>query len=136
MNREEVKALIAEWTHKPPGSRPLLEKAIADQYRKSREGQWLGFRSDGLLDWLREAVAGIDVDEEDDSELERRVARLLTEDDGDTETCAQELPLAALRATSEHGVKTANLPDDEEIGRKVRTILDRLDAGGSGLNPK
>lgn len=134
MNREEIKALIAEWTHKPPGARPLLEKAIAEQYRKSREGQWLGLRSDELLDWLREAMADTAIDKDEESEIESRVARLLTEEGAGHEKSVEKLPLAALRAMPEHDLATGDLPSDEEIARRVRALLDRLDKGGNAPN--
>ena len=136
MNNEKVKALIEEWMHKPPGSRPLLEKAIAEQYRRSREGQWLGLQSDDLLNWLKEAIVGIPLDETKHSEIENRLASLLTEQEGRPETCVQELPLAALKSTPEHSLTTGNLPDDEEIARKVRALLDRFDTGRSAKSPE
>jgi len=127
MNKKDFIMLIEEWIKSPPGSRPFLDKAIAEQYQKSRESHWLGLRPDELLDWLREAMAGMAVDKDIESEIENRVAKLLTEEDGGTEACDQELPLAALRSTPEHGLRSRNMPSDEEIARKVRTLLERLD---------
>jgi len=127
MNKKDVIMLIEEWLKSPPGSRPLLEKAIAEQYQKARESHWLGLRPDELLDWLREAMAGMAVDKDIESEIENRVASLLTDEDGGTEACDQELPLAALRSTPEQGLRSRNMPSDEEIARKVRTIIERLD---------
>jgi hypothetical protein len=127
MNREEVKALIEEWMHKPPGSRPLLEDAIAEQYRKSREGQWLGLRADELLAWLREAMAGIAHDAGTEIDLESRIAHLLTEEERGVELGAQRLPLAALRSTTDLGLANGTLPSDEDISLRVMSILQKLD---------
>ena len=112
--------------HKPPGSRPLLEKAIAEQYRKSRESQWLGFQSDELLAWLRETVAGISIEKNRESELENRIAKYLSDQDRIPETSVQELPVAALRSTPEHGHTAGNLPD-EEVTQRVKATLEHLD---------
>ena len=129
MNKNDVKALVKEWMHKPPGSRPLLEKAIAEQFRKYREGQWLGLQEDDLLTWLREAVSFLNLDTDVDTELENRVAALLEEEKDDFAPIKGTLPLAALRATPEHRIRAHALPDDQEIARKAKIILDQLDAG-------
>ncbi len=128
MNRKDVKLLVEEWIRQPPGSRPLLDKAIAEQYRKALTCQWEGLKCDNLTQWLKEHMRGTrDLTDSQQDDLDNRVAAMLNANEPSTVLANTALPLAAFKPSEKHmHPTTVPIPSDNDIAAKVRTILDGL----------
>jgi hypothetical protein len=129
MNKKDVIMLIEEWLKSPPGSRPLLEKAISEQYRKALTSQLEGLKRDNLTQWLRENLhCHHDLNESEQDDLDNLVAALLDENEADTVKPDVTLPLAAYKTSDKQRKLFGGslLPSDDEIARKVQEILSKL----------
>jgi len=137
MDKKNVIMLIEEWLKSPPGSRPLLEKAISEQYRLALTSQWAGMKTDHLTQWLRENISATqNLTEAEQDDLDNLVAALLDESEADAVKPDTALPLAAYNPSAKHKQALADLgsmPTDDEIATKVKMILDGLSSGETNL---
>ncbi len=128
--------LIEEWIKSPPGSRPLLEKAISEQYRKALTAQWEGLKHDNLTQWLQENICAIQkLTDSDYDDLDNLVAALLDENEAEAVEPDTALPLAALKPSAKQKqmlVGNGVMPPAEEIALRVRSILNELDKNQKG----
>lgn len=130
MNKKDVIMLIEEWLKSPPGSRPLLEKAISEQYRLALTSQWEGMKNDHLTQWLRENISATkNLTDTEQDDLDNLVAALLDKNEPDAIKPDTALPLAAYKPSGKQNQMRADngfMPTDDEIATKVKLILDGL----------
>jgi len=128
MNKEEVRKLIEEWLKSPPGSRPLLDKAIAEQYRKALTSQVEGFTHDSVSQWIHDNLRDPDCIEVAEDALDNLIAELLDSESLDAEHLDESLPVAAFKPSELHKkeCRANDTPDNAEIASRVKKILDTL----------
>jgi hypothetical protein len=128
MNKKDVILLIEEWVKSPPGSRPLLEKAIIEQYRKALTSQLEGFTHDSVSQWIRDNLRDPDGIEVAEDALDNLIAELLDSESLDAEHLDESLPMAAFKPSELHKkeCRANDTPDDAEIASRVKKILDSL----------
>jgi hypothetical protein len=129
MNKKDVIMLIEEWIKSPPGSRPLLEKAITEQYRKALTSQLEGFTHDSVSQWIRDNLCGAGgIELADEDSLDNLIAELLDNEALGAEQLDESLPMAAFKPSALHKKECGDnaTPDDKEIASRVKKILDEL----------
>ena len=120
--------LIEEWLKSPPGSRPLLEKAISEQYRLALTSQLEGFTHDSVSQWIRDNLRDPDGIEVAEDALDNLIAELLDSESLDAEHLDESLPLAAFKPSELQRKEYLSnvIPHDSEIAIRVQKILDSL----------